>query len=330
MNCKLCGSSAVVRFGTYKGTQLYWCKVCQRKFKADDALFHMKVSAEHISSALSMYYRGMSYKDIADHMQQEHNYRPSKHTVFNWIDKYTTLAIRHFRGYKPQVGNIWVADETMLDVDNHKLWFWDIIDSKTRFLLASRVSLARTSEDAQKLMESAYRRAGKAPKAVVTDKLRSYLDGIELTFGSDTEHTQASPFAMRDSKDSTALVERFHGTLKDRTKVMRGFRDVDTLIQFTDGFLAYYNFIRPHEALDGKTPAEAAQIDYKVKNWADLSRLPVSKESEIRSHRISKVRVQAQMPRTKVRLPKKPRKPKRTRRVGKTTGTQSSITMIRG
>jgi tRNA(Ile2) C34 agmatinyltransferase TiaS len=35
--CKNCGSTAVVRFGTYKGVQRYWCKTCKRKFKADNA-----------------------------------------------------------------------------------------------------------------------------------------------------------------------------------------------------------------------------------------------------------------------------------------------------
>jgi len=40
---------------------------------------------------------------------------------------------------------------------------------------------------------------------------------------------------------------------------------------------AGYNFLRPHEGLSGKTPAEVAKIDYQVKNWADVSRLPVSK-----------------------------------------------------
>lgn len=279
--CKHCYSDNVVKFGTYKGTQLYWCKACQRKFKADDTLFHMKVSASHISSALSMFYRGLSYRDIADHMQQEYNYRPSKSAIFKWVDKYTTLAVNHFRDYQPHVGNTWIADETVLDLDNHKVWFWDIIDADTRFLLASRASETRRTIDAERLMEDAAKRAGKAPKVIITDKLRSYLDSIETTFGADTEHKQSSPFAF---KDSTALIERFHGTLKDRTKVMRGFKDMDTLIQFTDGFLVYYNFFRPHEGLNDRTPAEAAKIDYRIKNWAELSRLPVSKEAELKSH----------------------------------------------
>ncbi len=62
--CKYCGSEGVVKFGTYKGVQRYWYKVCKRKFKADDTLFHMKTPANQVSSALNMYYEGMSIKAI--------------------------------------------------------------------------------------------------------------------------------------------------------------------------------------------------------------------------------------------------------------------------
>jgi transposase-like protein len=66
ITCKNCGSNAVVKFGSYKGVQRYWCKACKRKFKGDTDLFHMKTSPEQISSALRMYYDGMSVKDIKD------------------------------------------------------------------------------------------------------------------------------------------------------------------------------------------------------------------------------------------------------------------------
>jgi hypothetical protein len=159
---------------------------------------------------------------------------------------------------------------------------WDIIDANTRFLLASRVSFNRGAHDAQMLMEEAKRKAGKSPKTVTTDKLNAYLDGVELTFGSETEHKQSKPFT--NAEDSTNKIERWHSTLKERTKVMRGLKDIGSAIQFTDGFVVYYNFFRPHECLDGRTPAEAAGIDYTVKNWADLSRLPVSKRAELKTH----------------------------------------------
>ncbi len=105
VHCKYCDSTAVVKFGTYKGVQRYFCKVCQRKFKADNTLFHMKVSSEHISTALSMYYSGSSISDIRNHLKQEHGYYPSKHVVFEWVDKFTSLAAKQFQNVRPKVGD---------------------------------------------------------------------------------------------------------------------------------------------------------------------------------------------------------------------------------
>jgi transposase-like protein len=278
IKCKDCGSTAVVKFGSYKGVQRYYCKACKRKFKADNDLFHMKVPADYVSSALSMYYSGMSVNDICTTLKQEHNYYPSNSVVYKWIDKYTPIAIKHFRDYHPQVGDVWIADETVLNLDGeHSIWFYDIIDKDTRFLLASRVAISRTTNDAERLMEDAKKRAGKSPKEILTDSNRSYVDSIEKVFGSDTDHIQTTPFE-KEPNESTSEIERFHGTLKDRTKVFRSFRDIDTLIQFTDGWLVYYNYFRPHESLDGETPAEAGKIKYDVKDWAGLVKIPTPKQ----------------------------------------------------
>jgi transposase-like protein len=127
--CKNCGSEAVVKFGSYKGIQRYWCKVCKRKFKTDNALFDMKVSPEYISTALSMYYSGSSISDIRNQLKQEYGYYPSKHVVFEWVDKFTSLASKQFRDVHPQVGDTWVADETVLELDKRiKVWSFDLTD----------------------------------------------------------------------------------------------------------------------------------------------------------------------------------------------------------
>ncbi len=44
IQCRHCQSEAVLKFGKYKGTQLYRCKSCKRKFKADNSEFHIKKS----------------------------------------------------------------------------------------------------------------------------------------------------------------------------------------------------------------------------------------------------------------------------------------------
>ena len=266
--CKYCGSEAVVKFGTYNGIQRYWCKVCERKFKADDTLYHMKTPANQVASALSMYYEGMSLNAIRRQLKQDHDIYPSDATVYEWIVKYTEAAVSHVKDYRPTVGSIWVADETVLKTDAGNIWFWDIIDVKTRFLLASHVSDTRRTVDAQKLVEAAARRAGKVPRVIVTDKLRAYLDGIELAFGADTQHVQSKPFEIQNRNN---IIERFHGTLKGRTKVMRGLKSLESAKFFTDGWLVHYNFLRPHDFLNGRTPAEAAGVKFPCRNWLDIT-----------------------------------------------------------
>ena len=148
-----------------------------------------------------------------------------------------------------------------------KVRFWDIIDNKTRFLLASHMSETRMTKDAEALMRQAYDRTGKIPRVIYTDRLRAYLDGIELTFGANTKHRQGGPF---DIENNTNLIERFHGTLKARTKVMRGMQNKDTARLIMDGWLIHYNYFRPHEALGNKTPAEVAKANFPYKGWKDV------------------------------------------------------------
>jgi hypothetical protein len=49
-------------------------------------------------------------------------------------------------------------------------------------------------------------------------------------------------------------MERLNGEIRDREKVMRGLKKSDTPI--IPGYQIYHNYVRPHEALKGKTPAD--------------------------------------------------------------------------
>lgn len=268
--CKYCGSDNLVKYGLSNAKQKYLCKDCGRIFTDNSARPSMQTPSMEIGSALSGYYRGMSLKNIGEHLEQQFGHKPSKSTVYRWLMRYTKIAIDESEKYIPNVGDVWVADETSIKIEKQKrgYWFWDIIDSKTRFLLASHISRTRTTKDAQILMEKSSKRAGKVPLLVFTDHLAAYLDGVELTFGSDTKHVMTKPFKVGIN---TNFIERFHGTLKDRTKVMRGLANQKTADLLLNGYLVHYNFFRPHESLKGKTPAEKAGIQFPYKDWLSVA-----------------------------------------------------------
>ena len=288
ITCKHCGNGGLLKYGTYKGKQLYWCKICKRKIKADDTTFHMKTPANQVTSALNMYYEGMSIKAIRRNLQQEHGNMPSTATIYEWIQKYTQYATDSIKGFEPKkIGDTFIADETVLEIDGSNVWMFDIIDDKTRFILATRITRSRTTQDAQMLIDRAIKTAGKEPKKVITDSLASYLD---VRYGKDTEHIQGKPFAV---ENNTQMIERWHSTLKTRTKVMRGLKNFETAHDFVNGWLVHYNYLRPHSALKDRTPAEVAGIEYPYKNWADI----------IRKHKPSVPIIIEHQPRGKLGLP---------------------------
>jgi len=276
--CKYCQSGNVIKYGKYKGTQYYYCKNCKRKFAGLDTIPKMQYPTSQVSDVLNMYYEGLSLAEIRRNLIQQHNSYISDVTALNWVRRFSKPVIMEANKYKPDVGRVWVADETVIDIDGKNIWLWDIIDTKTRFLIASHMSYTRTTKDAQALMKQAYDRTGKIPRVIYTDKLQAYLDGIELTFGADTKHRQGSPF---DVESSTNLIERFHGTIKSRTKVMRGLHTLESARLFMDGWLVHYNFFRPHMSLKDRTPASVAGIRFPYRNWKDVTEQPYEKTARI-------------------------------------------------
>ena len=283
-SCKYCQSENVIKYGKYKDVQRYFCKDCKRKFSNTDTIPKMQYSTSKVSDAINMYYEGMSLREIRRNFIQQHNDYISDRTALNWVNRFSKLAIIEAGKYKPDVGSVWVADETVIKLDKKNIWLWDIIDTKTRFLIATHMSFTRTTKDAQQLMKQAYDRTDKIPRIIYTDKLRAYLDGIELTFGADTQHKQGSPF---DVEHKANYIERFHGTIKSRTKVMRGLHTPESARLFLDGWLVHYNFFRPHMSLKDRTPASVAGIRFPYRNWKDVTEQPYEKTARIPLRKVS-------------------------------------------
>lgn len=64
-------------------------------------------------------------------------------------------------------------------------------------------------------------------------------------------------------------MERLNGEIRDREKTMRGLKKKQTPI--LQGYQIYHNYVRPHMALNGKTPSEACGIKVESENkWLTL------------------------------------------------------------
>jgi putative transposase len=164
--CKYCGSKNLWLYGKYKGSQRFYCRDCKRKFAGNFALPKMRSPVNHVGDALQSYFSGMSLNEIRQNIEQQHNYSPSVSTIYRWLDRFTKEAEYKVRDIHPNVGNTWVADETVIKINGRKYWLFDCIDADTRFLLASHLSPNRGTREARTLMEKATERANKTPQVV--------------------------------------------------------------------------------------------------------------------------------------------------------------------
>lgn len=64
--------------------------------------------------------------------------------------------------------------------------------------------------------------------------------------------------------------------IDSKTKTMRGLKRKDTPI--LKGYQIFHNYIREHEGLDGKTPAEMANLDLNLgqNKWLSLIRKSIN------------------------------------------------------
>ena len=64
-------------------------------------------------------------------------------------------------------------------------------------------------------------------------------------------------------------MERHNGEIRDREKVFRGLKKMDTAV--LDGMRVYYNFTKKHSGINSMTPAEASLIEMDGKNeWKTI------------------------------------------------------------
>lgn len=90
----------------------------------DSKITKMKTPARQIASAMGMYYGGMSLDAIQQQFKQDYNLDMSESNYWNWVKRFTKEAVKQSSDFKPDVGDVWVADETYMSFGDKKVYFW--------------------------------------------------------------------------------------------------------------------------------------------------------------------------------------------------------------
>ena len=178
------------------------------------------------------------------------------------------------------------------------VWTWTGIDSDSKLIISWYVSPGRDSSYAIEFMDDLRERLASRVQ-VSTDGHRAYLEAIEGAFGGDADYAQVvklygsdpsvppgrySPAHCvgtrkirvvgdpRNEDISTSYVERHNLTtrmsLRRYTRLTNAFsKKLENHCHSLALYFVFYNFLRPHSSLGGKTPAEAAGLAEERYGW---------------------------------------------------------------
>ena len=271
--CPACSSTQITKHGIRHNVnydlQRYSCKVCGKRFSFNLGFEKMRVSPQVITATLQLYFSGESLRNVQKFIRLQ-GVEVSHKTVYMWIKRYTNLMKEYLDTITPQVGDTWRADEVYVKIKGDKRYMFAMMDDETRFWIAQEVADSKFKHDARNLLRMGKELMQAVPRVFVTDGLPAYHDAFQKEYGGVRK---GSPIHIRHislkGDHNNNKMERLNGEFRDREKVMRGVKKVDSPI--FDGTQIYHNYVRPHMALDGKTPAEACGIEVKGQDkWKTL------------------------------------------------------------
>jgi transposase-like protein len=230
----------------------------------------MKHNPQAITTAMQMYFSGESLRNTAKTLRLI-GAQVSHQTVYNWIEKYTALMDKYLDKITPQVSDTWRADELFLKVKGNMKYLYALMDDQTRYWIAQEAAETKYTADLKPLFKLGKRIAKKQPKTLITDGAPNFHEAFKDEFWTNKAETR--PEHIREiqlaGKVHNNKMERLNGEIRDRERVMRTLEKSDSPI--LKGMEIYHNYVRPHMALDGKTPAEVAGIEVQGDNkWLTL------------------------------------------------------------
>ncbi len=147
-----------------------------------------------------------------------------------------------------------LADDTPVEIHN-------ILDDHSRFALRSKARTTTTGPDVVTDFRAAFARHG-IPRSVLTDNGAVYTGkprrGGRVALEIELDLLGVSLHHSRPYHPQTqGKVERFHQTMKKWLSAQPPATTIAALQHQLDRFLRYYTTVRPHRALNRRTPAQA-------------------------------------------------------------------------
>ena len=179
--------------------------------------------AEIIAHAVWLYLRFPLSLRIVEDMLAARGIIVSHQTVRLWVEKFGRNFANEIRHRSSgRLGDKWHLDEVVVSIRGKKHWLWRAVDHDG-FVLEILVQSRRNAEAAKRLMRKLLKGQRRAPRGMITDKLRSY-GAAKREIMPGVEH--------RSHKGLNNRAENSHQPTRRRECMMKRFKSRGHLQRF--------------------------------------------------------------------------------------------------
>ena len=273
MRCKRCGSANCVfpeaRRRKRGASMRYRCRGCGCRSACRPGFHWRHYGEAAITWALEDRAAGKSLaaaaRAVPRHSHSGVKSVPSRSTILRWEEYAGKAGLKAVMSMPVRAGGRWAVDEIFYKVCSIGRYMFGVMDTESRFMLAAGICLSdnKLAYDLTAMFERVIKTAGRIPQVLIGDCLNGFALAFKNTMLKRCKRGERKPIHIL-----SAAVQRIHlnnnrygrqnGTVRDRIKTVRGFNsEHPPLLRL---FIMHYNFIRQHEGLDKRTPAEAMGI----------------------------------------------------------------------
>ena len=267
LTCPECGSGpeyhvpVASRRRKFGRTTQYQCKRCGHYFTDRFAFVRMRNNPAYVMCAIDLYCAGLPVRVIANHLSTVWGLQTSHMSVYRWVRKFTAIASAFAKKLRPRVGKKLHIDEMVIPVGGEKGYLWNALDARTKFLLASLLTMGRSEKEAEEVISAALAQGGSKPEVAVTDGLASYRKPVRSN--GIKKHVFRPRFA---DPVNNLPVENLNSQLRPKYNMAKSFGSPQTGNITAAAVGLHYNYVRRKEALGNETPGERAGIKVKGRN----------------------------------------------------------------
>ncbi len=254
-------------------------------------------SSPHTLGLILTYYGnyGLSSRKTACLMKDIHDVKISHQTVLNYAESVACLIKPYVDNYPYQLSNSFCGDETYIKVNGKWNYIFFFFDAIKKIILSYHVSPNRDTLSAIKAMDDVLSKLKSIPNdlSFVVDGNPIYVLAQHY-FAQHRIHFDVNQVIGLTNEDPVSaeyrplkqIIERLNRTFKGNYRSTHGFKSSDGSVAFVVLFAAYFNFLRPHSALEKKVPViipELNDLPHMPARWSKLIKLSQDYLTQLKS-----------------------------------------------